>query len=496
MSVNNPPSGGTPIKGNRSSILNIENEKLKKELEVLRKKYDVIIEEFNSLREENKQLRNEVTRFNTVTLANIDEFVTDEEELERETNWVCKNKKNKKRVRFQQETVPKTVQTQREIIEEDVIFETDEEELERETNWILNKSKKKNKNVNETTAGATISAKEPIQAPPPPINIINISDFTVIQEILKDISKNNYRITALNNDIFKLNVTDPVTFRTVSNKLNEKQIQWYTYENKNERPIRIMIRGLHNSCKPDDIVDDLKEQNFGVIEVVNIIKKSNTNERKERRSLPLFMASFSNKESVDSIYGIKYILNTKVKIEALKKNNLIIPQCKRCQGFNHTQKYCSREPRCVSCAGKHITAQCTVQKSVPPLCVNCKGQHPANYRGCEVAKELQRIRKHSIKKSMTKNRINIENLDNDGEESVVNIVQTTQPNNIHSPADIYPTYAQACRTPAKNVRKENDEINSNNELMKLIRLLNQRMEEQSYINEKIFDKLRKIEQKF
>ena len=145
MSVNNPPSGGTPIKGNISSILNIENEKLKKELEVLRKKYDVIIEEFNSLREENKQLRNEVTRFNTVTLANIDEFVTDEEELERETNWVCKNKKNKKRVRFQQETVPKTVQTQREIIEEDVIFETDEEELERETNWILNKSKKKTK---------------------------------------------------------------------------------------------------------------------------------------------------------------------------------------------------------------------------------------------------------------------------------------------------------------------------------------------------------------
>lgn len=82
----------------------------------------------------------------------------------------------------------------------------------------------------------------------------------------------------------------------------------------------------------------------------------------------------------------------RVKIEPLKKNSRLIPQCKKCQGYNHTQKYCGREVRCVKCAGKHDAKACPENRNNPAKCVNCKGQHPANYRGCEVAKELQKLR--------------------------------------------------------------------------------------------------------
>lgn len=101
------------------------------------------------------------------------------------------------------------------------------------------------------------------------------------------------------------------------------------------------------------------------------------------------MLTFNNQEKVEDIYNIKTTLSMKVKIEPLNKTTNLIPQCKKCQGYNHTQTYSSREPRYVKCAGKHLTATCTVRKNTPPKCVNCKEQHPANYRGCKIAKELQ-----------------------------------------------------------------------------------------------------------
>lgn len=81
----------------------------------------------------------------------------------------------------------------------------------------------------------------------------------------------------------------------------------------------------------------------------------------------------------------------KVKIEALRKNN-IIPQCKRCQRFGHTQKFCQRAATCVKCAGNHLTVECNKPKNAPPKCSNCAETHPANYRGCLVAKGLQKRR--------------------------------------------------------------------------------------------------------
>lgn len=94
----------------------------------------------------------------------------------------------------------------------------------------------------------------------------------------------------------------------------------------------------------------------------------------------------------------------KVKIEPLRRTNNLIPKCKRCQGFNHTQKYRQKEPRCVKCAGKHLTSNCLSRKDTQARCINCKGAHPASYRGCEVTKELQRIRNKPHKNQVNHNR--------------------------------------------------------------------------------------------
>jgi hypothetical protein len=140
-----------------------------------------------------------------------------------------------------------------------------------------------------------------------------------------------------------------------------------------------------------------------MISAINIIKK----ERREteignheilRTPLPLFMLTFDNTENIKNIYEIKSIQNMLVKIEPVKRSTLV-PQCKRCQLYGHTQKFCARVPRCVKCAGKHLTSTCKKPRDEKPKCANCLKEHPASYRGCEVAKEFQARRDKANKRS-------------------------------------------------------------------------------------------------
>lgn len=105
----------------------------------------------------------------------------------------------------------------------------------------------------------------------------------------------------------------------------------------------------------------------------------------------MFMVSFDPEEDMKKIYNITKLLNTIVKIEPIKASKLI-PQCKNCQAYGHTKNYCSKSPRCVKCAGKHPTHECSKTEIEQPKCCNCGEPHPASYRGCLVAKELQKMR--------------------------------------------------------------------------------------------------------
>lgn len=177
-------------------------------------------------------------------------------------------------------------------------------------------------------------------------------------------------------------------------------MEWHTYENKQTRPIRVMARNLHPSCSPEMIKEDLGNKNFKILEVVNKFKITKENGIVKRIPLPLFMLTFQNSEDIKKIYEIPGICGMLVKIEALRSNKLI-PQCKNCQRYGHTRKFCQRTPTCVRCAGDHPTSTCDKPKNIPPKCSNCSEAHPANYRGCLIAKELQKRRNNTSQTRMT-----------------------------------------------------------------------------------------------
>jgi len=56
-----------------------------------------------------------------------------------------------------------------------------------------------------------------------------------------------------------------------------------------------------------------------------------------------------------------------------------------------TKSFCFRRTRYVKCAGDHPTTNCSCRKKSKNVkCVLCEGNHPANYKGYMVYKDLRR----------------------------------------------------------------------------------------------------------
>lgn len=68
----------------------------------------------------------------------------------------------------------------------------------------------------------------------------------------------------------------------------------------------------------------------------------------------------------------------------------MISQCLNCQDYGHTRAYCGYPARCVRCSANHSSSECTKSRDTPAKCVLYSGDHSANYKGCNVYKELQR----------------------------------------------------------------------------------------------------------
>lgn len=286
-------------------------------------------------------------------------------------------------------------------------WKEEEEIVTQETAWMLPKNKKRKavSSPEQIKTDSQTSSKKAPETPakkihkPPPVILSNIKDYNQININLQA-KKIKFQTKLLNNNQLKINVDSETEYRDLTSFVNNNNIEWHTYENKQTRPIRVMARNLHPSCSPEMIKEELLDRNFQILEVANKIKKITEDNVVKRIQLPLFMLTFKNTENLKNIYEIKHICGMQIKIETIK-NNTLIPQCKKCQRFGHTQKYCQRPAVCVKCAGSHLTIECNKPKNVKPKCSNCGEDHPASYRGCLVAKELQKRRNNIIQSKDT-----------------------------------------------------------------------------------------------
>ncbi|VVC37485.1 Pre-C2HC domain,Zinc finger, CCHC-type [Cinara cedri] len=151
---------------------------------------------------------------------------------------------------------------------------------------------------------------------------------------------------------------------------------------KEDKPIRVVIRNLHPSTSTELIKTELELGLFEVRQVTSVLHKI------DKHPLPLFFVDLEPTIQSYDIYKLKSLIHTKIKVEEPYKLKTI-SQCINCQDYGHTKSYCGYPARCVRCGALHSSSACPNPRDPTPKCALCPGDHPSNYKGCSVYKELQ-----------------------------------------------------------------------------------------------------------
>lgn len=149
-------------------------------------------------------------------------------------------------------------------------------------------------------------------------------------------------------------------------------IPFHTFTEKTNKPVEMVLRGLPDLNEVKDIQSEFLDKN---INVTNVVKMQGTKQ-------PCYKINFENGTEMSDIRRVNNVFGWQAYwAKYHKRNNHTM--CFRCQGHGHAQRNCFAPPKCVKCAGDHLTLHCLKPKDTPAKCANCGGDHTANYRLCE-----------------------------------------------------------------------------------------------------------------
>lgn len=236
-----------------------------------------------------------------------------------------------------------------------------------------------NNNNDESDDNVNKTSNEP---KPPPIIIPDVSNIkAMITNFSKLINTEDFSYKSMRDGQVRLMTKNIQSYRAIVKYLDDKKILFHTYQLKQERAYRVVVKNLHFSTSILAIKEEIQSLGHQVRNVMNI--KS----RVTKQPMSMFYVDLEPNNNNKMIYEVRYLLNAVVKIEPPLKINDIV-QCYRCQQFGHSKTYCRKRFNCVKCGLNHPTDNCPKPDNTPPQCVNCMEHHTANYKGCEVYKEI------------------------------------------------------------------------------------------------------------
>lgn len=226
--------------------------------------------------------------------------------------------------------------------------------------------------------------------PPPPIFVRGVENYLDLCTALTEhIGVDNFFCKA-STDRLKIQTSNPESYRSLIQFLKEQEAEFHTYQLKQDKPLRVVIRNLHPTTPVDTIKEELEVRLFEIRRVTNVLHKVT------KIPLPLFFVDLEPTTKSAEIFHLSALLHTKIKVEEPYKSKTI-SQCNNCQEYGHTKTYCGYPSRCVRCGSNHKSPDCPNLRSDPPKCALCAGEHPASYKGCSIYKDLQRAKKPFIK---------------------------------------------------------------------------------------------------
>lgn len=219
---------------------------------------------------------------------------------------------------------------------------------------------------------------------PPPLYIPNVTNIKEMTQYFSNIiSPNQYSYKAIRDGQIRVMVKTISSYRSLVSNLKLKKISFHTFQTKQDRAYRVVIKNLHYSANINDMKTFIEQLGHKVRNISNI--RSNIT----KQPLSMFFLDLEPSNNNKDIYNLTNINNAIITIEPPRKTR-DLPQCHRCQQYGHTRSYCNKPYKCVKCGENHITAECTKSKVLPAKCANCNDSHPASYRGCIVHQQFKK----------------------------------------------------------------------------------------------------------
>lgn len=212
----------------------------------------------------------------------------------------------------------------------------------------------------------------------PPIFIDDVKNGNSIMSAINKISKDSK--CSIKTDKMMISAPSIEDYRKISDYVKENKLPGYAFRTEEKKTIHAVIRGLPGDINVNELHEELIEAGYPVKQV------SQMKNRRNNTNMPLFLCTLVDKtetstKTIDDFDRLNSIHHFIVNVEPLRKKKTPA-QCFRCQGFFHHSDFCFRQPKCLKCAGPHLTNTCPKSRDTPAICANCQGAHPANFLGC------------------------------------------------------------------------------------------------------------------
>ncbi|GFW56141.1 nucleic-acid-binding protein from transposon X-element [Trichonephila clavipes] len=164
--------------------------------------------------------------------------------------------------------------------------------------------------------------------------------------------------------------------RTVRQTLIQLGYKLYVITPKNERPIKVVIKGFPKKANPEDIKKDLEKEGFEPEKVTQLVG------RRTKQLLPIFQVTLPRTIENLKIFDLKTLAHLNITVDGY--NGRGVTQCFSCNNFHHNADNCYLKPRCLKCGEEHLTKDCPIkQRLETKFCINCQVYgHMANWYGC------------------------------------------------------------------------------------------------------------------
>lgn len=160
-----------------------------------------------------------------------------------------------------------------------------------------------NNDVTEEQSSNTTEIK------PPPIFVHGVNNITPLTDLADSIAKDEYTIKLIGGSQAKIQLKSSVKYVMLTNELKNRNTEFHSFQHKKNRLFKVVIKNLHHSVNIEELLEEIRSLGHGPIRANNITSK------KTKTPLPIFFLEIKQKHNSKEIYGIQYLMRTKIIIE-------------------------------------------------------------------------------------------------------------------------------------------------------------------------------------